>query len=128
MVMSLESHTPPPEARRNLILWTGCLAGPVAWFLQLEATYALASRACAGKSRFGLHLLSLLCLLLVAAGSWAAWRGWSAGGREWPSGSDEGMISRARFMGVLGLMACLLCTVIICAQWIAVAILDPCPP
>jgi hypothetical protein len=128
MVMSLESHTPPPEARRNLILWTGCLAGPVAWFLQLEATYALTSRACAGKSRLGLHLLSLLCLLLVAAGSWAAWRGWSAGGREWPSGSDEGMISRARFMGVLGLMACLLCTVIICAQWIAVAILDPCPP
>jgi hypothetical protein len=128
MVMSLESHTPPPEARRNLILWMGCLAGPAAWFLQLEATYALASRACAGKSRFGLHLLSLLCLLFVAAGSWAAWKGWSAGGREWPSGSDEGMISRARFMGVLGLMACLLCTVIICAQWIAVAILDPCPP
>src|SRR4051812_6294476 len=118
--MSLESHMTASEARRNLVLWAGCLAGPVAWFLQLEATYALAQRACGARSRLALHLTAMACLLLVAAGSWAAWSGWGTVGREWPSGSDEGVIARARFLGALGLMACLLCAVVIVAQWTAV--------
>jgi hypothetical protein len=35
---------------------------------------------------------------------------------------------RARLMGVLGVLLDLLFAWIVCAQWIAVATLDPCPP
>jgi hypothetical protein len=125
--MSLESRATTSEAGLNLTLWAGCLAGPIAWFLQLEAVYALASGYCGGKGRLGLHLVSLVCLLLAAGGSWASWKGWGTVGHAWPSESEGGTAGRARFMGALGLMSCLFCALVILAQWIAIVVLDPCP-
>lgn len=51
-------------------------------------------------------------------------REWGRSGRGWPSGSDEGIVARARFLGVLGLLTCALSAVVILAQWIAVLVLD----
>src|SRR4051812_7654415 len=110
--MSLKSQATTSESGLNLTLWAGCLAGPSTWFLQLEAVYALASGYCGSKGRLGLHLVSLVSLLLVAGGGWASWKGWGTFGHAWPSGSSEGTAGRARFMGALGLMSCLLCALV----------------
>lgn len=111
----------------NHMLWAGWLAGPVAWFVQVEVVYALASGYCGPKGRLGLHLVSLCCLALAAVGAWVAWQAWVLIGHAESSPSEGATTGRARFMAALGFLGCLLSVVIILAQWIAVWLLDPCP-
>jgi len=88
-----------------LMLWTGILAGPVAWAADLTASYALVKPACARGSSTAVMLMTLMTLLalaVIAAGGLVSWtslrystaRGGTDGGRP---------IERARFMAVLGL-------------------------
>lgn len=70
--MDGESRATPSDTGRNLALWAGCLTGPVAWFLQLEITYAIAAETSGSKARIGLHLVTLASLALVGGGAWAA--------------------------------------------------------
>jgi hypothetical protein len=111
----------------NRILWAGSLAGPVAWFTQLEAVYALAPGYCGPRGRLGLHLVSLLCLTVATAGGCVTCNEWVVAGHAGASRSDEALAGRARFMAALGFLACLLCVLLILAQWIAICLLDPCP-
>jgi hypothetical protein len=51
-------------------LWVGILTGPIAWFINLEANFAIAPLACTARGKPLLYLISGLALLLtVAAGS-----------------------------------------------------------
>jgi hypothetical protein len=121
------TQEPPPGAGHNLLLWVGVLAGPSLWLLQMEAVYALSMRACLGGGRIVLHLLELACLLLVAGSGWLSWRVWRSAGEGWPSGEDEGAAARARFLCVVGMMTAAMFSLVLIAQWIAIALLDPCP-
>src|SRR4051794_6296897 len=60
--------------RRDLGLWSGLLAGPIAWALHMQICYALVPRICAGLNRWVLHAVSLVCLLIALAGTAIAWR------------------------------------------------------
>ncbi|HMF78535.1 MAG TPA: hypothetical protein VK604_22950 [Bryobacteraceae bacterium] len=63
--------------RTDLLLGFGILTGPIVWFLNLEATYMLASLTCAGQGKTVLYLISALSLAatLVATGfCWSQWR------------------------------------------------------
>jgi hypothetical protein len=111
----------PEDARR---LWAGLLAGPVGWFLAFLAVYALAAGAC-GQHAGRLHGLILLGLIVAGGGTVLAWRTWKAAGGE-PGPKDEGMVARARLLSTLGLLGGCLFSLVIVAQWIAVAMLTAC--
>lgn len=86
--------SPTRVPRRDLLLWLGMLAGPVAWALQLQATYSLAPTACTVESKLFLHLVSLGCLLLALGGAALA--------RHLGKGACAE--SRERFMAVSGVV------------------------
>ena len=49
-------------------LWSAIVVGPVAWFLNLEASFALAPLACSGGGKTSLYLVSGVSLILAAFG------------------------------------------------------------
>lgn len=124
--MSQSGADAPPSVRHLLSLWAGALAGPVAWFVQLQGVYALTMKACDGQTRVMLHLAALACVLLAGAGAGLSWHNWR-GVRGWPSDWDQGSAARVRFLSVLGMLTGALFLVVMLAQWIAVFLLDPCP-
>ena len=126
--MTMDKVANNEAAQANaLALWTGILAGPVAWLLQFEIRYALVPWACATGHLFALHLVTLGGLALAAAGGFIAWREWQRCGKEWPQ-AKGGPPMRSRFMAVLGLLTSILFLLAILAQAIPSFILNPCQP
>jgi hypothetical protein len=119
------NNTVPPS--NALALWTGILAGPVAWLLQMQTGYALVPWACATGHVFVLHLVTLAGLLIAAAGALLAWRDWRRFGKQWPQ-ARGGPQMRRRFMAVLGLLTSVMFFFVILAQGIPSFILNPCQP
>ncbi|HKI04353.1 MAG TPA: hypothetical protein VKK31_20415 [Thermoanaerobaculia bacterium] len=116
-----ESHV----ERRDVLLWLGVLAGPLAWILSEQLSYALTPTACASKSELLLHLASLAPLLLAAAGgalAWSRWKGLAEGSTE--KGDPEG--SRERFMAISGMAACAFFALVIVATWVPNLVLGAC--
>ncbi len=63
--------------KAETMLWAGIVIGPAAWFLDLEANFALASIACSGGGKLLIYLVSgvALTLALLAGGiSFVQWR------------------------------------------------------
>lgn len=119
-----ENHLRRP--RGLLMQWSGLLAGPVAWALHMQTNYALVPWAC--KTSGGtllLYLVTMLALLITGIGAFCAWRGWQEGAGLEPDGSDA-LISRARFMGGLGLFISAMFSILIIAQAIPGFFLHPC--
>ena len=48
-----------------LILWVAILTGPLAWFLNLEANFALAPLACTGRGKMFLHLVAAITFIMA---------------------------------------------------------------
>src|SRR4051812_42943577 len=106
-------------------LWFGVLAGPVAWLLQLQASYALVLWFCAKHESLPLHLATSTFLAIAIVGgliSLGQWRSESVDEANGP----EPIFDRPRFMALLGMMTSSLFALIIIAQWIPVFVLNPC--
>jgi hypothetical protein len=61
---------------RPALLWALVFTGPLVWFAELEANFALAPLACQGKNKTILYIVSgasLLLLLTAGIISWAQW-------------------------------------------------------
>lgn len=111
-----------------LAQWTGLLAGPVAWLLQLQVAYTLIPWACTHDQQgISLHVVTLVALLLSVAGAFVSWREWQRAGRELP-GPAGGPIPRSRFMAVMGLATSAFFFLVILMQGLASFILHPCQP
>jgi nicotinamide riboside transporter PnuC len=108
-----------------LALWTGLLAGPLVWLMQLQAAYVLVGWACKSNSQLLLYLVTLVALLLVAGAGLLSWRCWKQTGRDWPNEAG-GVVPRSRFMAVLGVLTSALFFVLILAQGIPNFIFTPC--
>jgi hypothetical protein len=110
---------------RDLALWAGILAGPVAVALDEGISYSITQNACSTGNHVFLHLLTFLALCLIAAGAISAWSIFvrvpptadQTGGAEW---------DRTRFMAILGLVLCALFTLIVIAEAVPRFILGPC--
>jgi hypothetical protein len=108
-----------------LPLWTGILAGPLAWAFDLMASYAAVKWVC-HTNRYGvLQLITIASLAVVigaAAMSWTAWM------RTTPDVPTDGgrPRQRARFMAVLGLASSGLFALQILAGAIPQWVLDAC--
>lgn len=91
----------PRFEKRDVLLWLALLAGPFALAVDELTSYSLAPTACAGGTKWMLHLVSLLTLVVSLGGALLA----RSVGRGLPEGSSEGgglTDSRARFMALAG--------------------------
>lgn len=108
-----------------LPLWTGILAGPIAWAADLTASYALVKWVCSSRQFSVLHLITLLSILAVISGAWISWLGLQQTRREMPTdGGQPG--ARARFMAILGLASSAFFILAILANEMPRWVLDAC--
>jgi hypothetical protein len=108
-----------------LPLWSGILAGPIAWALDLLASYALVKWVCASRGYGALHGVTLAALAIVAGGAVVSWRALRQ--TQADQKTDGGRPrERARFMAVLGLTLCALFALQIVAGAIPTWVLDAC--
>ena len=104
--------------KRTLVLWLVLLAGPTIWFINLEASFAVAGWVCQWQSRLVLALLSVASLLIVAASGLLAWRQW----RD----VDGAVGSHPRALATGGAVLSALSFIVIVAQTIPTVLLDGC--
>ena len=100
-------------------LWTGVLAGPIAWASDLGISYAIVKWTCGSQHTSVLHAVSAAALLAIAAGAVPAWRGLSLS-------TGSASTDRIRFMAVLGLLSCALFALVVVATWIPSWVLNAC--
>jgi hypothetical protein len=112
------------EPRGKLSLWTGLLAAPIAFLLNLQAMYMLVTLTCDAAGPW-LHVSARVTFALAAAGGWVAWRDWRRTGARWP-GQGGDAIARSRFLAALGVLGSALFALVIVAQWLATWFLGPC--
>ncbi|HEX8775632.1 MAG TPA: hypothetical protein VF735_18825 [Pyrinomonadaceae bacterium] len=108
-----------------LALWAGVLVAPMAFLSNLQVNYTLAQKLCPGGHTSLLHLMTIIFLVIAAAGGLVAWRNWERAGRRLPDEAED-TSTRDRFLGSLGVMISALSFLIIVAQWIPQFIFNPC--
>jgi hypothetical protein len=108
-----------------LALWTGILAGPAAWALDLSISYALVKWACSTQHGGVLRAMTFAALTLVAAGGVASYLALRRTAGDTPTDGGNPR-QRARFMAVLGLTSCGLFALAILAGAIPRWVLDAC--
>jgi hypothetical protein len=113
------------EARGKLWLWAGMLTAPLAFLLHLEINYALVTQLCQSTHKLALPLVTVLFMLVSAAGGFLSWRNWETAGRKWP-GEEATVSERSRFMAVVGLLVSALVVVALVWQLVPQFIFDPC--
>ena len=108
-----------------LPLWSGVLAGPIAWACDLGVSYALVKWTCSHGAQSVFVLITLAALVVVAAGAWLSWNALERTSEAVQTDGGEPH-QRARFMAVLGLTSSALFGVTILAAAIPPAVLDAC--
>jgi hypothetical protein len=105
--LGAEASVTRTAALSPVILWSGILAGPVAWAFDLFLSYSLTQWSCARERVAMLHVMTLGALVVIACGLVLVQRAL----RGVPEGAslDGGRsVDRARFMAMLGLASCAL--------------------
>jgi hypothetical protein len=108
-----------------LPLWTGILAGPVAWALDLGASYALVKWVCHTSNRTLLPAITVGALALVCAGAVLSWTAFQRTAGDVPTDGGRPR-QRVRFMAIVGLASCALFALQILAGAIPHWVLDAC--
>jgi hypothetical protein len=108
-----------------LPLWTGILAGPIAWAFDLMASYALVKWVCRSDGEVVLQLITLGSVAIVIAGAAISWAALMRTQADLPTDGGRPR-QRARFMAILGLGACALFGLQIVAGAIPHWVLDAC--
>src|SRR4051812_17953202 len=88
------------------ISWLGLIAGPLAWALDEEISYALAGWSCQVQRPLLTHFVSAAALALILAGAILSWRDWRRRSDAGPADNEPS--SRARFLALGGFSLCLL--------------------
>jgi len=108
-----------------LPLWSGILAGPIAWAFDLEVRYALVKWTCVSQRPALLHAVTAASLLVVAAGACVSWLALQRTAAHVPI-DGGGPRQRAQFMATLGLASSALFALAIVAGAIPQWMLDAC--
>lgn len=99
----------------SVALWTGILAGPVAWALVFELKYALIDYVCRNHAHWLFWIFFAAGIAICAYGAFAAWSGMAADAS-----------TRTKFMGIAGLALSIAFAVFIVAMSIPDIFLKPC--
>ena len=108
-----------------LPLWTGILAGPMAWAFDLMASYALVKWVCLTRNYSLLPLITFASLAVVGGGAIISWTALRRTANDVPTDGGRPR-QRARFMAALGLASCGLFALQIIAGAIPHWVLDAC--
>jgi hypothetical protein len=108
-----------------LPLWTGILAGPLAWAFDLMASYAVVKWVCVTRNYSVLPLITAASLAVVSGGAIISWTALMRTANDVPTDGGRPR-QRARFMAVLGLASCSLFALQIMAGAIPHWVLDAC--
>ena len=84
------------------LLVTAFLLGPLAWFLDMQISYAMVKWACEHDRRVVLLLIPVASLAVIAAGSWMSWSSF-AQLRDTADAAGAEMTDRRYFIAVAGL-------------------------
>jgi hypothetical protein len=124
MTSAVAEQERPSRPQPLWTLWSGILAGPIAWAFDLVISYSLVKWTCTSQRTSVLQLVALLSLVTIGIGALIAWRGLRQAA-EPIAGGDEGL-QRARFMAILGLASCALFALTVVAGAIPQFVLDAC--
>ncbi|MFN7984565.1 MAG: hypothetical protein U0Q11_22200 [Vicinamibacterales bacterium] len=113
------------RAAGPLWLWTGIVAGPVAWLVNLTVNDALAPVACARRTSVLLNAVALLAFVVTVAGWFVSWSALRTA-ESVPAATADSHDLRRRFMALLGLGVAALFAVQIVAGAFPQWILDVC--
>ncbi len=108
-----------------LPLWTGILAGPIAWAFDLMASYAVVKWVCHTRTYGVLPLITIASLAVVVAAAAISWIALMRTVNDSPTDGGQPR-QRARFMALLGLASCALFALQILAGAIPHWVLDAC--
>jgi hypothetical protein len=108
-----------------LPLWSGILAGPLAWAFDLTASYAMVKWVCHTNRYSILTLLTIVSLGIVMGGAFLSWTALTSTANDTPTDGGRPR-QRARFMALLGLALCALFALQILAGEIPRQVLDAC--
>ena len=108
-----------------LPLWTGILAGPLAWAFDLTASYAIVKWVCHTNRESVLQLITFASLAVVIGAGAISWIAFMRTVHDEPTDGGRPR-QRARFMAVLGLASCGLFALQILAGAIPHWMLDAC--
>ena len=106
------------------ISWIGLVAGPLAWALDEEISYALADWSCHAQRPLLTHFVSLASLALIIAGAFLSWRDWRSRGSVGTVQNEPP--ARARFLSLGGFALCLLFGLAVLFDTVAKFYFDPC--
>ncbi|MFN7931457.1 MAG: hypothetical protein U0Y68_26715 [Blastocatellia bacterium] len=113
------------QPRGLLWLWSGVLAGPLAWALSQQVGYLFVTLDCSYTKRLALWPVMLGTILLAGAGAWVSWRNWQEVGNTWPD-EGGGVLSRSRFLAFVGLLLSGFSVLVILAEWLPVLFYRQC--
>jgi hypothetical protein len=125
--LGAQTHLDAADVRwlSPLPLWTGILAGPLAWALNLLISYALVKWTCDQGQPAILNLVTLAAVVLVSTGATVSWAALQRTRFDTPS--DGGLPrQRARFMALLGLATSAFFFLVIVAGAVPQWMLDAC--
>jgi hypothetical protein len=105
--LGAESHLTTP--------WTGVLASPIAWGIDLVVCYALVKWSCGHRSEAVMHVMTVAALGVMAGGAWTSWRALTLASSE-----------RERFVAKLGLLSSALFMILVVAIALPIWVLDAC--
>ncbi len=108
-----------------LPLWTGILAGPIAWAVDLLASYAVVKWVCRTDGHVVLQLITIGSVAIVMVGAAISSAAFMHTRADVPTDGGRPR-QRARFMAILGLASCALFALQIVAGAIPHWVLDAC--
>jgi len=105
--------------------WSGIAVGPIAWFISVEANFALAPLACGGTGRLPLFIVSAVSLALTLIAGSLSMREWNAADSD-DAGDVAPVSARYRAMALAGTGLSALSFLVILAQTIPNLLLKGC--
>jgi hypothetical protein len=124
---AMESEQAPAPDRGLVRLWAGVLLPPLGWVADLLSRYLMLRWVNVHDVRWPLHLATVICLAVVAAGALLSWRTLAAGRRIRPA--EDVLAEAARdgrvTMGWWGLGLSLFFLLLILAQAFPSFVLSP---
>jgi hypothetical protein len=124
-----EQMSDPQQKRHHTAgltaLWIGVLLPPLITAAEMEANFALVRQACAAERNLMLYVIVCSALIIVTLSGFGSALIWRHRGSTWPSESAD-LVTRARFISVLGMMSSGISFALILAHGIATVRFDPC--
>lgn len=99
--------------------WFGLVAGPLAWALDQQVSYALVPWSCNTDHHGLIHLVGVATLLLAGGGAVVA-------AHAWRRARGVGTDGQTQFVALLGLLLCLLFGLVVLVDELAKFYFDPC--